>query len=111
MNTLRKAHFSLRSLFRGRQLDAEMDEEMRFHLEMAMKANIAAGMVAEEAREAALHKFGSIDKIKQLARAGRGMPPSKTSSPDTGLGNHIKMCLSVLAVACLPLGILWDTSW
>ena len=32
-------------------------------------------------------------------------------SHNTVWDEEIKMCLSVLAVACLPLGVLWDTSW
>jgi len=34
-----------------------------------------------------------------------------TNAHDSVLSGNIKMFLSVLAVACLPLGLLWDISW
>ena len=43
-----------RALFRKEKLDQEMDDEMRFHLELQTRENIEAGMEPEEARYAAL---------------------------------------------------------
>jgi len=54
-NTIRT---SFRGLFRKGELDADMDEEMRSHIEMRMQQNIAGGMSQEEARYAALKQFG-----------------------------------------------------
>src|ERR1043166_6624793 len=62
----------LRSLFRKEKLDAEMSEEMRLHLERRTDENIAAGMTPEEARYAALRKFGGVEQAKELARDNRG---------------------------------------
>jgi len=45
-------------MFDKRKLDAEMDEEMRSHIEMQTQENVDAGMSAEEARYAALRQFG-----------------------------------------------------
>ena len=44
MNLWRKLHLRLRALFQKRQLDAEMDEEMRSHIEMQTQENIEEGM-------------------------------------------------------------------
>ena len=43
----------LRSVFRRRRVDHELDDELRFHLEHQIDENLAAGMTPEEARYAA----------------------------------------------------------
>jgi predicted permease len=68
MNLLRKLH----ALFRKRKLDAEMSEEMRLHLEQRVEENLAAGMSPDDARYAALRRFGGVERFKQLAREQRG---------------------------------------
>ena len=42
MNWWRKLQLRLRALFQKRKLDAEMDEEMRSHIEMQTQENIEA---------------------------------------------------------------------
>ena len=54
MNRVKQLRFWLRSLFQKRTLDSEMEEEMRFHVEMKTAANMDSGMNQEEARSAAL---------------------------------------------------------
>jgi predicted permease len=61
----------LQALFRKEKLDAEMSEEMRLHLERRTEENVAAGMQPDEARYAALRKFGGVEQVKELAREGR----------------------------------------
>jgi hypothetical protein len=51
--------------FRKRQLDAEMIEEMRQHLEMRAERNIADGMDQAAAKQAALRSFGGMDQIME----------------------------------------------
>jgi hypothetical protein len=46
------------NLFRRRRLDAEIDEELQFHVEARVRDNIAAGMTTEEARRDAMRRFG-----------------------------------------------------
>ena len=48
----------LMNLFRSRRLDAEIDEELQFHIEARVRDNIDAGMTAEEARRDAMRRFG-----------------------------------------------------
>ena len=62
----------LRALFRRKQLDTEMAEEMREHLERRTQANLAAGMSAEDARFAAQRQFGGVEQLKEIAREQRG---------------------------------------
>ena len=44
----------LRSLFRQRETDQELDEELRYHVECRTEENIAKGMTPQEARRAAM---------------------------------------------------------
>jgi len=71
MNRLRRLHLRLRALFAKRQLDAEMSEEMRAHVELQTQENIEAGMNPKEARFTALRQFGHLDGIKERCREQR----------------------------------------
>ena len=55
-----------------RRTHAEVDEELAFHLEQQMEANIAAGMTPEEARRQAAIAFGGVEgRESSVARSGR----------------------------------------
>jgi len=58
----------LRGLFRRRDVERDLDDEIRDHIERQTAANVAAGMSADEARRAALVKFGGIERIKDESR-------------------------------------------
>lgn len=42
----------------------EIDEELRFHLELLTEANLRLEMSLDQAQDAALKRFGNIDQIK-----------------------------------------------
>jgi putative ABC transport system permease protein len=44
---------------------AEVDDELRFHLEQRIQDNIARGMAPDAARRAALARFGNVDDVRQ----------------------------------------------
>ncbi|HSE66194.1 MAG TPA: ABC transporter permease, partial [Gemmatimonadales bacterium] len=44
--------------------DAEVDSELRFHLDRRIEANIAAGMTPDEARRAAEARFGNVEGVR-----------------------------------------------
>jgi hypothetical protein len=73
MNVWRTLQHRLRALFQKQKLDAEMDEELRSHIEMRTQQNIEAGMNPEEARYAALRQFGWVESIKETCREQRGV--------------------------------------
>jgi putative ABC transport system permease protein len=58
-------------LLRGR-LEAELDEEIRFHLDKEIERNVARGLTPAEARRAALLAFGGIERAKEEVRDARG---------------------------------------
>jgi putative ABC transport system permease protein len=58
----------LRSIFRRGQVEAELNEELRYHLERQIEVNTAAGMSVEEARYAALRAMHGLDQRKEECR-------------------------------------------
>src|SRR6266542_1701343 len=73
MNWWRKVQSRLQALFRKQDLDAQMDAEMRSHIEMQTQENLNAGMNPEEARYAALRQFGWVESSKETCRERRGV--------------------------------------
>ena len=62
----------LHDLFRRRQVERELDDEIRYHLEQQIEENVARGMTPEEARFAALRAFGGVEYRKEKLRDQRG---------------------------------------
>src|ERR1700730_15213252 len=52
---------------RKRMLD-ELDQEIREHIERETQDNIERGIPAEEARYAAVRKFGNVTRVKEETR-------------------------------------------
>ncbi|MGC4051986.1 MAG: ADOP family duplicated permease [Paludibaculum sp.] len=61
----------LSALFRRTRLDRELDDELRFHLEMQIDDNVRAGMSSREARDAALRALGPLEPMKESYRDRR----------------------------------------
>ena len=53
---------------RSKRLLAGLDKEIREHIELETQENIDRGMTPEEARYAALRKFGNVTRVKEDAR-------------------------------------------
>ncbi len=62
------APMRLRSLFRRRQVEQELDEELRYHLDRQIEEHIAKGMTPEQARYAALRALGGVEQRKEECR-------------------------------------------
>lgn len=74
MDWMRTLLGRIRSVFRSRRLDADLDEELKAHIEFAIAENLEQGMSAEEARTSALRGFGGVTQIREAYRVQRGMP-------------------------------------
>jgi hypothetical protein len=48
--------------------EAQLDKELRFHLDQAVRDYVASGMSEEEARAAARRDFGAVDLTKEECR-------------------------------------------
>ncbi|HLV96874.1 MAG TPA: ABC transporter permease [Candidatus Acidoferrales bacterium] len=62
----------LSRFFHRTKQDAQLDSELRFHIEQQTADYIAAGMNPDEARRRALARFGGLEYIKEEARDARG---------------------------------------
>ena len=58
----------LRSIFRRSQVERELDEELRFHLEARIQHEIVAGRKPEEARRVALRALAGMEQRKEECR-------------------------------------------
>ena len=63
----------LRALFRRRDVERDLDDELRDHIERQTAANVARGMNAAAARRAALVAFGGVERVKDESRDVRGI--------------------------------------
>jgi predicted permease len=62
------------ALFRRKTLDADLDEEVRAHIDLAIADNLKQGMPAANARTEALRAFGGLTQTRESYRAQRGFP-------------------------------------
>ena len=60
-------------MFKRRQAERELDDELRFHLEKQIEKHMAAGMSPDEARRQALIAFGGVQQTKENVRETRGI--------------------------------------
>ena len=98
----------LRCLFRPNQVDLELKEELRGHLEQQIRENIARGMSPEEARYSALRTLGGITQIEQRCRDARGGSVFEDFVQDLRYGfRQLRRTpgFSALVILCLVLGV------
>jgi predicted permease len=94
----------LRALFQRRNLEDELDEEIRAHIEMQIEDYVRQGMTAEEARYAALRRFGGVDQVKETYRDHRSLPAVETLLRDLAYGfRMLRRSPGTTAVAVLSL--------
>src|SRR3954468_7357514 len=61
----------LRSIFRSAQVERELQEELRFHLEHKIAEGTAQGLSPEDARFAALRAMDGLEQRKEQMRDAR----------------------------------------
>lgn len=62
-----------RALFRRGVLEAEMNDELRMHFEMAVADGIRRGLSSEQATAQARRSFGGVEQVKEAYRDARGV--------------------------------------
>jgi macrolide transport system ATP-binding/permease protein len=108
MNISRAWFSRLVGLFRKSRRDAEMAEEIQTHVDLLTERNIAAGMLPNEARSAALRQFGGVEQITEAAREQRVWRWADEFVQDVRFGARMLFRnpgFSFLAILCLTLGI------
>jgi predicted permease len=74
MERIRVLLSQIASVFRRRELDARLDDELDAHIELAIAENVRQGMSTAEARTAALREFGGVTQTRERYRVQRGLP-------------------------------------
>ena len=98
----------LRALISTRTLDDDLDDEMRFHLEMETAKRVGAGMDERSARAAAMRDFGGVARHIDDARDARGVRPIEDFFKDLRVGARTlskQRTYAVVAVLTLAIGI------
>ena len=78
---------------RRNRFDRELEEEMRFHLEMKAEENLAAGVSPEDARYAARRQFGSQTLLLEASRDMWGFRSLESLAQDMRYGLRIFICV------------------
>jgi putative ABC transport system permease protein len=96
----------LRSLLRRRQVEQELDEEFRYHLERLTEEQIAKGMSPEDARAAALRSMDGMELRKEECRDTRGTRWLEELWQDLRYGLRLlRRSPSFAAVSVITLGL------
>jgi hypothetical protein len=100
----------IRGLFGKGRLERELDDEVRFHLEMQIEDNLKAGMNPAAARYAALRSFGGIEPMKEVYRERRAFAVVETTAQDLRyalrtLGKSPGFTATAITVLALAIGV------
>jgi hypothetical protein len=108
MDWLRELARRLRMAIHRRQFDADLEEEMRLHLELRRQEQLQSGMTADDAWAAARRRFGNTTYLKEQSHIAWGWEWFESLAQDVRHGLRALLRergVSILCVLILALGI------
>jgi putative ABC transport system permease protein len=106
MRILQLLRMRLRALFRSAAVDADLDEEMRAHLDRLVDEHVGRGLTPAAARAAARREFGPTTQLTEEAREARGVAWLVTGAQDVIYGVRLmRRAPGFAAAAILTIAI------
>jgi predicted permease len=105
--------YRMRSIFRRRAMERELDEELRFHCDRLTAKFVQEGMTRSEALRRARLAMGGVEQVKEECREARGVAVLETTAQDFKYGLRQlrrKPGFALVVVISLSLGIGANTA-
>ncbi len=109
MSILKGLWVRLRALLFRERVEEELDDEIRFHLDMATEQLMRRSLSPDEARRRALLEFGGVERFKEKTRDARSLPLMEDLTRNLRVGlrrmaSHPVHTLAIVGTLALGIG-------